>query len=306
MRIPLPQCIAVFALAVSMQTVALAEHRVLIQGKGRLAVVEPDGSVSWEMPWGPTHDMHVMDNGHFLVLEGAAGVAEIDPKSKAVVWRHSVAEPGQRVEVHAAQPLESGHVMIAVSGAGRIVEVNREGETVYSMSLVRDRPDPHSDTRLARKLPNGNYLVAHEADGKVREYAAGTGGVVWEYEVPLFDREPRGGHGPEAWGNKLFSAVRLPNGNTLIATGNGHGVIEVTPEKEIVWRLSQDDLPGIRLAWVTTLEVLENGNYVIGNCHAGPDQPVLLEIEPKSKRVVWQLDKHAQFGNDVSNTALLP
>jgi hypothetical protein len=30
--------------------------------------------------------------------------------------------------------------------------------------------------------------------------------VVWEYEVPLFDRKRAGGHGPEAWGNSLFGA----------------------------------------------------------------------------------------------------
>ena len=79
----------------------------------------------------------------------------------------------------------------------------------------------------------------------------------------MFNKERKGGHGPEAFGNQLFSAVRLKNGNTLIGTGNGHSVIEVTPEKEVVWQIHQDDLPGIRLAWVTTLEVLKNGNVVI-------------------------------------------
>ena len=90
-----------------------------------------------------------------------------------------------------------------------------------------------------------------------------------------------------------------------MSTGNGHGVIEVTPEKEIVWRLQQDDLPGIRLAWVTTLDVLPNGNYVIGNCHAGPGNPLLVEIEPESRQVVWQLDEFEAFGNSVSNSVLL-
>ena len=47
-----------------------------------------------------------------------------------------------------------------------------------------------------------------------------------------------------------------------------NSVLEVTPERKIVWELHQHDLPSITLAWVTTLEVLPNGNYVIGNCHA--------------------------------------
>jgi hypothetical protein len=81
--------------------------------------------------------------------------------------------------------------------------------------------------------------------------------------------------------------------------------LEVTPEKKIVWQINQEDLPGIRLAWVTTLEVLPNGNYVIGNCHAGPGQPLLVEVDPKTKKVVWQFDRHADFGNNVSNSLLV-
>ncbi|MDB5336502.1 MAG: hypothetical protein JWN70_2121, partial [Planctomycetaceae bacterium] len=165
-------------------------------------------------------------------------------------------------------------------------------------------PHPHTDTRLARKLPSGHYLVCHEGDGFVREYDA-EGKVVWEYEVPLFGKEPKGGHGPEAFGNKCFAALRLANGNTLIATGNGHSVLEVTPKKEVVWKIEQRDLPGITLAWVTTLEVLSNGHYIVGNCHAGPGQPLVIEIDPKTKKVVWQLDAFEKFGNNVSNSQVL-
>ena len=32
--------------------------------------------------------------------------------------------------------------------------------------------------------------------------------------------------------------------------------------------------------------------YVIGNCHAGPQNPLVIEIEPKPKKVVWTLEKY--------------
>ena len=281
---------------------------MLLQGGDRLAIVEADGTISWEMPWGGIHDLHLLANGNILVQQGRSAVAEIDRHTQQVVWRYDSGESpenaGQRVEVHAFQPLADGRLMIAESGSARIIEINRRGEIEKQFPLVVDHPNPHTDTRLARKLESGHYLVAHEADGKVREYDP-SGTVVWEYEVPMFDREPARGHGPEAFGNRLFAALRLANGNTLIATGNGHSVLEVTPQKEIVWKLQQDDLPGIRLAWVTTLEVLPSGNLVIGNCHAGPGQPLLVEIEPASKRVVWVLDRFDDFGNNVSNSLLL-
>lgn len=276
---------------------------------GRLAVIETDGTIGWEMPWKGIHDLHVLPNGNYLVLQGRAGVAEIDPKSKNVVWQYDASEhpdnQGKRIEVHACQPLANGNVMIAESGSARIIEVNRDGVIVSQMPLTVENPNAHSDTRLVRQLENGNYLAAHEADGKVREYDSTTGKVLWEYEVPMFAKDAKEGHGPEAFGNRLFCALRLPSGNTLVATGNGHSVLEVAPDKRIVWQLHQDDLPGIRFAWVTTLEVLSNGNYVIGNCHAGPDQPQLVELDPRTKQVVWKLERHSDFGNDVSNSVLL-
>ncbi len=77
------------------------------------------------------------------------------------------------------------------------------------IKLKFDKPNAHSDTRLVRKLASGNYLVCHENDRACREYD-GEGKVVWEYQVPMFGKEEKGGHGPEGFGNRLFGALRLP------------------------------------------------------------------------------------------------
>lgn len=293
---------------ITIAPLASAQHRVLVQGNGKLAIVDARGEVEWDMPWGDIHDLHVLANGNIMVQQGASMVVEIDRKRKKVVWSYDSAtmngNKGKRVEVHAFQPLADGNIMIAESGIGRIIEVDRKGTIHHEIKLKVKHPSPHRDTRLVRKLPTGNYLVCHEGDGTVCEYDA-RGAVVWRYDIPLFDQKPRGGHGPEAWGNQTFAALRLKNGNTLISTGNGHSVVEVTKEKKIVWRLQQKELPRIILAWVTTLEVLPNGNYVIGNCHAGKGQPLLVEIDPTTKRVVWTFDQYARWGNSVSNTKIL-
>jgi outer membrane protein assembly factor BamB len=297
---------AVVASALALSSTAIA-HKVLLQGNGKLAVIE-NGKVEWEMKWGGIHDLHALPNGNFMTARNMREIVEIDPKTKKIVWSYNCAtmngNQGKRIEVHAFQPLENGRVFIAESGAGRFIEINREGKILKEFKMKLDQPHPHKDTRLARKLKNGHILASHEGDGVVREYD-GTGKVVWEYPVPLFGKKPKGGHGPTSWGNSTFSCVRLENGNTLIATGNGHSVIEVTPEKTVVWQVTQNELPKIRLAWVTTLDVLPNGNYLIGNCHAGPGNPLLIEIEPKTKKVVWQLDEFENFGNSVPNSVLL-
>ena len=287
---------------------AFSAHRLLVQGNGKLAIVGKDGTVEWEMPWGGIHDIHRLPNGHILVQQGGAKLAEIDPLSKKVVWSYDSAtqngNQGKRIEIHSFQPLENDAIMIAESGIPRIIEINRDGKILKEIKLKVTRSDAHRDTRLVRKLGNGHYLVCHEGEGAVREYDE-AGKIVWDYPVPLFERKPHGGHGPEAWGNQTFAAVRLKNGNTLISTGNGHGVIEVDPAKKIVWQITQKELPGIVLAWVTTLEVLENGHIVLGNCHAGPGQPLLVELDPKDKKVLWKFEQFEKWGNSVSNTQLL-
>ena len=301
---------------------ATAQHRLITQGKNTLAIVDAKGIVEWEMPWGGIHDIHMLPDGHIMVQRGASEVVEIDPKTNQIVWSYDCrvnnGNKGKAVEVHAFQPLppnspfnptEAWRLMIAESGPARIIEIDRAGAIHATTPLAVKNPHPHMDTRLVRKIAKDRYLVCHEGDGAVREYAQGTGEVVWDYDVPMRvddgTGEAKGGHGPDAFGNKCFGAVRLANGNTLIATGNGHSVIEVTPAKKIVWSVTQDELPNIRLAWVTTLEVLPNGNYMIGNCHAGPGQPLLIELDPTTKKVIWTFDQFDRFGNSVPNSQIL-
>jgi len=272
----------------------------------RLAIIAPDGSYEWEYKIGGIHDAQLLPNGNVLTQQGFQKIIEIAPDKK-IVWEYDAGKmngnEGKRIEVHAFQRVENGLTMISESGAGRIIEVDKDGKIQKEVTLKRDHPNAHSDTRLVRKIANGNYLVAHEADGAVREYDA-TGKVVWEFEVPLFGKEKKGGHGPEGFGNSVFCAVRLANGNTLIGTGNGHSVLEVTPAKEIIWKVEQKDLQGITLAWVTCVERLPNGNTMIGNCHAGPENPQFIEVT-KEKKVVWSFKDFKNFGNSMPVQSVL-
>lgn len=278
----------------------------------RIAVVAADGKVLWQRKVADIHDLHLLPNGNILFQDSLTHLLEVTPGAHGaadkIVWEYDAAkmnrEDGKKVQVHSFQRLADGTTMIAESGPGRIIEVGRDGKIVRQFALKLSHPSTHSDTRLARKLDNGHYLVSHENDGAVREYDA-EGKVVWEYEIPMFGRKPAGGHGPEAFGNHTFSALRLANGNTLIATGNGHSILEVTPGKQIVWSLTQDELPGIKLAWVTTLQLLPNGHIVFGNCHATEKNPQIIEVD-RDKQVIWTFKDFTTFGNALSNSEILP
>jgi hypothetical protein len=178
--------------------------------------------------------------------------------------------------------------MIAESGRGRIIEVDAAGKTLKEIKLTLKSPHPHRDTRLVRKTDAGTYLVAHEGDKVVREYDA-AGKTIWEYEA----------------GTQVYSAIRLANGNTLVGSGDGHSVLEVGPDKKIVWELRDGDLKEVKLAWITMVERLPNGNTVVVNCHAGPENPQILEVTP-AKEIVWSFKDFKLFGNSLPVALVVP
>lgn len=298
-------------------------YRVLGADNGKVALVDSKGAVEWEYANKcETHDLWLLPNGNVLLPLGRASVGEVNRQGK-IVWRYdSQPKAGYTggVEVHAFQPLPvptdkqatdkpgpvdpaTGSVMIAESGNARIIEVNRQGDIVKEFPLTVEHPNAHRDTRMARKLKNGHYLVCHEGDGAVREYDT-DGQVVWTFRLDLGGRPAAPGHGPEGHGTSVYGAVRLDNGHTLIAGGNNNRVLEVNPEGKIVWSLGHNELPGIRLAWVTTLHVLPNGHIIVGNCHAGPDNPQLFEVD-REKHLLWTFKNFKTFGNGLAATQVL-
>ncbi len=104
--------------------------------------------------------------------------------------------------------------MIAESGPGRIIEVDRDG-THPERDPAQDRTSrlPHRHPAGAqtgqRALPRG----ARRARTRSSASTTRQGQVVWEFEPH----------------SKVYSAIRLASGNTLIGCGDGHRVIEVDP-----------------------------------------------------------------------------
>ena len=281
-------------------------YRVLGHDRGKVSIVGADGKVEWEfVSKCDGHDLAMLPSGNVLLALGPATVAEVS-RDKKVVWKYeSKPKDGYkgRVEVHAFQRLDKGVTMIAESGNRRLIEVDKDGKILHEVPLTVEKPDPHRDTRMARKLDTGNYLVCHEGDGAVREYDA-QGKVVWEYKLDLGGRPATPGHGPEGHGTSVYGAIRLANGNTVIAGGNNNRVLEVNKDGKVVWSIDQKELDGITLAWVTTLHALPNGNLIVGNCHAGEGNPQLFEVT-REKKVVWQFRDFKTFGNSLAAAHVL-
>lgn len=278
--------------------VARAERLVLASasyGNNIIAICDMEGKVVWSHKTaGPKrghtghHDIHLLPNGNILFHDTWQQVKEMTLDGK-VVWSYDSAtangNKGKRVDVHAFQRLANGNTMIVESGVGRIIEVDKDGKIQVEIAMKRDG---RQNTRLARKLANGNYLTCSENPGVVTEYDK-TGKIVWEYMTKT----------------RVYGATRLKSGNTLIGTGSGNSVVEVSPKGEVVWEIKKT-VPGtsIGLSWTTFVTELPNGNYVIGNCHAGDKNPQVFEIT-KEKKVVWQLNRFDVFGNGLACSQML-
>ncbi len=275
-------------------------HRVLAAENARhIAIINEKGEVEWEVAnkAPEVHDIQMLPNGNVLFQTSYTTVVEMN-HDKQVVWQHeSKPKAGYtgRVEIHSYQRLTSGLTLIAESGNTRLIEVDKDDKIVKEIPLTVANPSSHRDTRMVRKLDNGHYLVCHEGDGKVREYDA-DGKVVWTYAMELGEGPVTEGH--EGHGINVFGAIRLPNGNTMIAGGNNNRIFEVSPAGKIVWSIEQNELPGITLTWTTTLHLLPNGNLIFGNAHAGPNNPQLVEVT-RDKKVVWTFKDITNFGNNL-------
>ena len=52
------------------------------------------------------------------------------------------------------------------------------------------------------------------------------------------------------------------------------------------------------------VQALPNGNIIIGNCHAGEENPQLIEVT-REKKVVWQMKNFEVFGNGLASSHIV-
>lgn len=253
-------------------------HTFIVFG-GDTFRVGKDSKVEWKYPHG-SRDGYAMPNGNVLMAlshDNATGkypggaIVEVDKDNKTVFDFK-----GAQAEVHSVQPLANGNIVMTEGGPKpKLMEITREGKVVVEFPLQCQVPNAHMQTRMARKLPNGNYLVPHLLDHAVKEYKP-DGTIVAEFKTPL---EPK-----DAW---PFTAIRLENGNTYINLTHSNTVEEVDKDGKVVWQLTNKDLPAPLLNDPCGAQRLANGNTIICSYGAGaPDAVKAFEVTPE-KKVVW-------------------
>lgn len=244
-------------------------------------IVGEDNELIWDSGRGSARDGCVLPNGNVLIC----WVNEIKEynREREVVWTYTIDPKNQ--EFGTVQRLPDGRTMLTELGPHpRLLEVDTAtNEIRVEVPLQPETDNYHMQTRMARKLPNGNYLVPHLFAFAVKEYTP-KGDVVKIFRT---NRDPRLVVGD----NWPFTAIRMPNGNTHINLTHGDKFMEVDAEGKIVWLVTNDDFEDHPLRDPCGAQVLPNGNVVIASYGAKePDQIKMLEIT-RDKKIVWSQNK---------------
>jgi hypothetical protein len=226
----------------------LSNGHILYACKTGAAEVTPDRNIVWSYECPAGSECHSAQpvglDKVFLCLNGTPAKAVlINKKTGGVEMEHEIptAKPDDPKSVHGQfrhiRFTKAGTYLLAHLNMGKVIEYDKDWKVIWSV----DAPSAWSAVRLK----NGNTLISGNQHGYVREVNA-KGETVWEIDkddlpgFPLYT---------------VHEVVRLANGNTVICNWGGFlrkedwnkvvQVIEVTPDKKVVWALHQWNNPDL-------------------------------------------------------------
>ena len=250
-------------------------HSYLVMG-AKTAIIDEAGKAIWEYTGG-SRDGFVLPNGNVL-LAFSNRVEEVT-RDKQIVLSYALDKVNR--EIGTTQRLYNGNTLVTELGnRPRLLEINAQGEVVHEVALQPETDNAHMQTRMARQLRNGNFLVPHLLAFAIKEYSP-KGEVVRSFKT---DFDVLGGRPAENW---PFTAIRLDNGNTVVSLTHGNKVVELNPQGEIVWTVTNDDVGGL-FKDPCGSQRLANGNTVVGS-HAANSGVSMVEITSQ-KKIVWTSD----------------
>ncbi len=239
----------------------------------RLHVVDPSGTELWKLDisnWYQTWDAEILPNGnYFFCINYKLGsleshIVEISPDHE-IIWYYTISGPEiDNHQVHDADKLPNGNVLIADMSQDRVIEVDSDYNIVWEWNCTDHLPyefipDDWVHLNDVDRLPNGNTLMTLRNYDSIIEVNP-AGDIVWCYGDLEYDMSGDPNNHIKLWGP--HNADRLSNGNTMIADSLNHRIIEVNPAGDIVWQINRTH---IFLNWPRDCDKLPNGNILIAD-----------------------------------------
>lgn len=175
-------------------------------------------------------------NGNFLVNDNSSSsLIELTPTGQEIARTPTTIKNSTVNKHHHAlhiQHLDNGDRWVAHRDHNLARKYNRDGKILRTLAM------PCSVTSV-RELANGNVLVAGGKPARLSEFDP-NGSEIWSLTAKDV---------PSAKLMTICGFQRLPNGNTILTNWTGHNfkgkylpIIEVNPNKKIVWSFSDTTL----------------------------------------------------------------
>jgi len=215
----------------------LANGNILFSRQFGASEITADKKIVWNYDGPPGTEIHTtwpMDKDRVLIMQnGNPAKALVIHKGSNKVEKELVLQTRVATGTHGQfrhiRMTKNGNFLIAHLDLGKVVEYDPQGNPVWSVAAP--------SAWAAVRLKNGNTLISGNQRGWVREVNP-LGETVWEINkddlpgMPLYT---------------VQEVSRLANGNTLINNWAGSApqaewpntvqLIEVTPDKKVVWAL---------------------------------------------------------------------
>ncbi|MGD1086036.1 MAG: hypothetical protein ABSA47_14975 [Verrucomicrobiota bacterium] len=220
----------------------LSNGNILFTRMQYLAEITPDKKVVWrydcDNSTGANHtEVHTcqpigLDKVMFVLNGIPPRLMVVNTKTGAVEVNHELPyDPGLNPgrihgEFRRARYTARGTYLVSYLSSSNVVEYDKDFNKIWSY--------PIRSPWAAIRLKNGNTLITDEQDNLTREVNP-KGETVWEFKNTDLPEAYRFTSAPQ-------SATRLANGDTILcsrgaAGGRGPQLIEVAPNKRVVWVL---------------------------------------------------------------------
>jgi len=250
-------------------------HSFFIAGPTFTGIIDEEGKEAWDSGKPAARDGFVLANGNALIAWSDEG-KELT-REKKIVFHY--AKSAENSEIGTVERLANGNTLVTELGKKpRLMELDAEAKAVVEFALQPETDNAHMQTRMARKLANGNYLVPHLLAFKVKQYTP-QGKVVQELKTDL---DELGGRKAENW---PFTAIRLADDHTLVNLTHGNKTVELDADGKVVWQVSNDDFDRKPFVDPCGGQRLPNGNTVIASY--GATSGIKVFEVTREKKIVW-------------------
>ncbi len=219
----------------------LSNGNILFTRMQYIAEITPDKKVVWRydcsVPAGTNHtEVHTcqplgLDKVMFVLNGLPPRLMVVNTKTGAVEVNHELpcGQTSDPNSIHGqfrrARYTAQGTYLVSFLSEGKVVEFDKNFNQIWRY--------PIKSPWAALRLKNGHTLITDEHDSLTREVNA-QGDTVWEFQSSELPETCRLASAPQ-------TCTRLANGNTIFCSRGGAGkgpqLVEVTPDKQVVWVL---------------------------------------------------------------------